>query len=125
LRAACDDLARLRAAELPFRQQKGTIRVGAIRLADEEKVDQRWVCHVGHDTERSTPLNDVYCGEELDDAGAPVCPRRSGSSRATRRTCLERVRGRPVYLALAMTPAQRLKLKPHNPLTNLPLARAA
>jgi hypothetical protein len=38
---------------------------------------------------------------------------------------LERVRGRPVYLGLAMTPAQRLKLKPHNLLTNLPLARAA
>jgi hypothetical protein len=30
-----------------------------------------------------------------------------------------------VYLGLGMTPAQRLKLKPHNLLTNLPLARAA
>jgi hypothetical protein len=33
--------------------------------------------------------------------------------------------GRPVYFALATTRAQRLKLKPHNLLINLPLARAA
>jgi hypothetical protein len=38
---------------------------------------------------------------------------------------LERVRGRPVWLGLAMTPAQRLKLKPHHLLLSLPLARAA
>jgi hypothetical protein len=37
---------------------------------------------------------------------------------------LERVRGRPVYLGLAMTEDQRVKLKPHNLLLNLPFARA-
>ena len=36
---------------------------------------------------------------------------------------LPRVRGRPVYLGLAMTAAARLKLKPQNLLVNLPLAR--
>ncbi len=38
---------------------------------------------------------------------------------------LPRVRGRPVYLGLAMSPAGRLKLKPQNLLVNLPLARSA
>ena len=38
---------------------------------------------------------------------------------------LARVRGRPVYLGLAMTADQRVKLKPQNVLINLPLARAA
>jgi hypothetical protein len=38
---------------------------------------------------------------------------------------LERVRGRPAYLGLAMTATGRLRLKPQNLLVNLPLARAA
>jgi hypothetical protein len=35
------------------------------------------------------------------------------------------VRGRPVYLGLAMSAEQRVRLKPQNLLVNLPLARAA
>jgi Family of unknown function (DUF6352) len=87
--------------------------------------DQRWVWHVGLDSEASVLLNDLYDGEEIDAA-------RRGRLLALFRLefrdpadMLERARGRPVYLGLAMTPAQRLKLKPHNLLINLPLARAA
>jgi hypothetical protein len=36
---------------------------------------------------------------------------------------LERVRGRPVDLGLAMSAAERLELKPQNLPANLPLAR--
>ena len=35
------------------------------------------------------------------------------------------LRGRPVYLAMAMDGNQRLRLKPQNLLLNLPLARAS
>jgi hypothetical protein len=38
---------------------------------------------------------------------------------------LARLRGRPIYLGLAMTEGQRVKLKPQNLLLNLPLAQAA
>jgi hypothetical protein len=59
---------------LPFRKQKGTIRAGAITLADEEMVDQRSVRHVGLDNEGSALLNGLYRGEELDDAGRARLP---------------------------------------------------
>ena len=87
--------------------------------------DQRWVWHVGLDSEASALLNALYDGEEIDEARRA---RLLGLFRLEFRDpaeMLERVRGRPVYMGLAMTPAQRLKLKPHNLLINLPLARAA
>jgi hypothetical protein len=211
LLAGCDDPIRLRAAELLFREQKVTIRDGAILLADEETIelraagagatghgllveseapqkrieldvldehngalywarserfdtvldlsfarpgldalcrvleawvghftgaavaiqpvqridDPRWVWHVGLDTEATALLNDLYRGEELDDARRARLLALFRLEFRDPADMLERVRGRPVYLALAMTAAQRLKLKPHNLLINLPLARAA
>jgi hypothetical protein len=85
--------------------------------------DERWVWHVGLDAEASALLNDLYNRAEVDDA------------RMARLLCLFELRfadpaamrpaiaGRPVYLALAMDAASRLKVKPQNLLVNLPLAR--
>jgi Family of unknown function (DUF6352) len=87
--------------------------------------DLRWVWHVGLDTEASALLNDLYRGEELEDARRVRLLALFRLEFRDLADMLERVRGRPVYLALAMTGAQRLKLKPHNLLINLPLARAA
>ena len=87
--------------------------------------DQRWVWHVGLDTEASALLNDLYRGEELAEARRARLLALFRLEFRDPADTLERVRGRPVYLGLAMTPAQRLKLKPHNLLSNLPLARAA
>ena len=42
---------------------------------------------------------------------------------AQRATMLAEVRGKPVYLAMAVDEHQRLKLKPQNLLLNLPLAK--
>jgi hypothetical protein len=211
LLVGCDDPIRLRAAELLFREQKVTIRDGAIMLADEETVelhaagatagahgllveseaprrrieldvlddanaaiywarsdrfdtvldlsfarpgldalcrvlgtwvghftgaavtiqpvqriqDQRWVWHVGLDSEASALLNDLYRGEELDEVRRARLLALFRLEFRDPAAMLERVRGRPVYLGLAMTGAERLKLKPHNLLINLPLARAA
>jgi hypothetical protein len=87
--------------------------------------DQRWVWHVGLDSEASALLNDLYDGEEIDEARRARLLALFRLEFRDAADMLERVRGRPVYLGLGMTPAQRLKLKPHNLLTNLPLARAA
>jgi hypothetical protein len=85
--------------------------------------DKRWVWHVGLDAEASGLLNDLYNEAEVDD------------ERMSRLLCLFRldfanpadmrpaIAGRPVYLAMAMDPERRLKLKPQNLLLNLPLAR--
>ncbi len=87
--------------------------------------DERWAWHLGLDVEASRLLNDLYEGCEV---GEQRLARLLALFRLEFRdpdAMLPRVRGRPVYLGLAMTEANRLKLKPQNLLLNLPFARAA
>lgn len=96
----------------------------AVRIQTEREIDDdQWVWHVGLDAQASGVLNDLYQGLEV----AP--------ERMERLLCLFKlefvdpsamraeVRGKPVYLAMAVDSAQRLKLKPQNLLLNLPLAQ--
>lgn len=87
--------------------------------------DEHWVWHVGLDAEASALLNVLYRGEAIDEAGRARLLALFRLEFRDPADTLARVRGRPVYLGLAMTAAQRLKLKPQNLLINLPLARAA
>ena len=95
-----------------------------VTIAQERAIDdERWVWHVGLDAEASSLLNDLYNRVDL------------AEDRMRRLLCLYRlefanpadmrqaIKGRPVYLAMAMDADQRLKLKPQNLLLNLPLAR--
>ncbi len=87
--------------------------------------DERWVWHIGLDAEGTAMLNDLYNGIEV------------GEGRLARLLSLFRmefedpslllpsVAGRPVYLAMAMTEQNQLRLKPQNLLVNLPLAERA
>lgn len=87
--------------------------------------DERWVWHLGLDSEASQLLNDLYNGQEVEE------------DRLRRLLSLFRldfrdpsvmaasVSGRPVYMGLCMTPDGRLRLKPQNLLVNLPLAERA
>jgi hypothetical protein len=87
--------------------------------------DERWVWHIGLDAEGTAMLNDLYNGVEV------------GEGRLARLLSLFRmefedpslllpsVAGRPVYLAMAMTEQNQLRLKPQNLLVNLPLAERA
>lgn len=98
----------------------------AVAIQPVQRVqDERWVWHIGLDAEASALLNALYEGEEV---GEERLARLLALFRLDFRDpadMLERVRGRPVYLGLAMTEAQRLKVKPQNLLINLPLARPA
>jgi hypothetical protein len=87
--------------------------------------DERWVWHVGLDAEASALLNALYQGEAIDEARRARLLALFRLEFRDPAAMLARVRGRPVYLGLAMTAGQRLKLKPQNLLINLPLARAA
>ena len=87
--------------------------------------DERWAWHVGLDAEASAVLNDLYDGKEVDDERLAQLLTLFRLEFRDPADMLARVRGRPVYLGLAMTADQRLKLKPQNVLINLPLARAA
>ena len=87
--------------------------------------DDHWVWHVGLDTESSAILNDLYAGDDIEE------------TRMARLLSLFRlefrdaaamrgdVAGRPVYLGMAMTADNVLRLKPQNLLVNLPLAETA
>lgn len=96
----------------------------AVTIRQERAIDDaHWVWHVGLDAEASALLNDLYNDVDVDEA------------RRARLLCLFRldfsdpsdmrsaIAGKPVYLAMAMDDAHRLRLKPQNLLLNLPLAR--
>jgi Family of unknown function (DUF6352) len=87
--------------------------------------DQRWVWHIGLDVEASRLLNDLYEGVEVGEARLARLLSLFRLEFRDPEVMLARVRGRPVYLGLAMTEDQRVKLKPQNLLLNLPLAQAA
>jgi len=84
--------------------------------------DPAWRWHVGLDAEATALLNDLYRGDAPDD---DRLQRLIGLFRLDFADPLEMradVAGKPVYLGLAMTAEQTLKLKPQNLLINLPLA---
>lgn len=85
--------------------------------------DNNWVWHVGLDAEASGLLNDLYNEVDVDEVrlGRLLCLFRLDFANPA--DMREAVAGRPVYLAMAMDDAHRLKLKPQNLLLNLPLAR--
>jgi hypothetical protein len=83
------------------------------------------VWHIGIDAEASGFLNDLYHCAAIDEAGHARLLALFRLGFRDPSDILERMRGRPVYLGLAMTPTERLRLKPQNLLVNLPLARAA
>ena len=85
--------------------------------------DERWVWHVGLDTEASALLNDLYNGVEVDESRLRRLLSLFRLEFRDPGAMLPAVAGRPVYLAMAMTEAARLRLKPQNLLVNLPLAR--
>ena len=81
--------------------------------------------HVGLDREATRILNALYEGRTppLEDIASIV-----GLFRMRirdERMVLDRVKGRPVYLDLAMDGKKRVKMKPQNLLTNLPIVSAA
>ena len=87
--------------------------------------DERWVWHVGLDAEASGLLNDLYEGRAVDETRLARLLSLFRLEFRDADAMLARVRGRPVYLGLAMSESQRVKLKPQNLLLNLPFARAA
>ena len=87
--------------------------------------DSDWRWHIGLDREATRLLNALYEGKpvSVDDMARIV-----GLFRMRipdDRMLLERVRGRPIYLGLAMDAAKRVRMKPQNLLTNLPLTASA
>lgn len=96
-----------------------------IRVQPRQKLeDEHWTWHVGLDAEATRILNGLYDGVALgmDDLTQIVSLFRLDFE--DQRDVIETARGKPVYLALAATKAKKLKMKPQNLLTNLPLKKS-
>lgn len=97
-----------------------------VRVEPRPKVeDTDWRWHIGLDREATRILNALYEGQPVgvDEQSHIVALFRMHIRDDS--AVIDRVKGRPVYLGLAMTPAKRVKMKPQNLLANLPLRLAA
>ena len=90
----------------------------------EEVKDDKWVWHIGLDQESSSILNDLYNGNEV--TGERNQRLVSLFRMEIRDETLIRpdIAGQPIYLGMAMTADNLLRLKPQNLLVNLPLAES-
>lgn len=84
--------------------------------------DEYWVWHVGLDAEATLILNDLYNGVTVDDERRARLISLFRMEFADSASVQPQVRGRPIYMALAMAADDTVRLKPQNLLVNLPLA---
>mgnify|MGYP006198880983 CR=1 FL=1 len=95
----------------------------AVSIQAESRVtDPAWRWHIGLDVEATALLNDLYNGETVSEARQQRLISLFRLTFADPQQQREDLRGKPVYLGLAMTEQGLLKLKPQNLLLNLPLA---
>jgi len=87
--------------------------------------DERWIWHLGLDSEASAILNDLYNDVEVDDERRARLLALFQLEFKDPSLMLPKTAGRPVHVAMAMTREGRLRLKPQNLLVNLPLAASA
>lgn len=87
--------------------------------------DERWVWHVGLDAEATGILNDLYNDVPLSEERNYRLLSLFRAEFGDAEIMAPQVRGRPVYLGMAMTESDELRIKPQNLLFNLPLAEAA
>ena len=85
--------------------------------------DERWVWHVGLDKESSALLNDLYKGTDVDEDRMQRVLSLFRMEFEDPNQMRSDIAGRPIYMALSMTPEKKVRLKPQNLLVNLPLAR--
>ena len=84
-----------------------------------EDPDWRW--HVGLDAEATAITNGLWNGEAVEQARLARILWLGALEFADDSRVLPRARGKPVYLALAMDAAQRVRCKPQNLVAGLPL----
>jgi hypothetical protein len=83
--------------------------------------DAQWRWHVGLDVTSSALLNDLYLGQAVDPSRMKQLLSLFCLTFDDPQDMRADVAGKPVYLGLAMTADQVVKLKPQNLLLNLPL----
>lgn len=98
-----------------------TVAIRAVPVIE----DRDWAWHVGLDAEATAIAHDLWHGRPVEQARLARLLWLGVLEFADPARVLPRVRGRPVYLALAMDAAQRVRMKPQNLLAGLPLVLPA
>jgi hypothetical protein len=91
----------------------------------EEVKEDKWIWHIGLDTEATALLNDLYNGKAVDDERNQRLVSLFRMEIKDETLIKPDIAGRPIYLGMAMTADNLLRLKPQNLLVNLPLAESA
>ncbi len=98
----------------------------AVRVQPRQSIqDDHWSWHVGLDREATQILNALYEGTPVAAEDAARLIALFGMEIEERSAVIDAVRGKTVYLALGMTSAGKVRMKPQNLLTNLPLRKKA
>lgn len=85
--------------------------------------DERWSWHAGLDASASAILNALYEGKEVEDETVNRMIALFRVEFLDRNILIDTMKGKPVYLGLAINDDGLVKMKPQNLLTNLPIAR--
>ena len=85
--------------------------------------DERWSWHIGCDAEATRILNALYNGEDVSEAELYRILALYRLEFLNPDDAMDSLKGKPIYLALAMNDDRKLVFKPQNLLTNLPLQR--
>jgi hypothetical protein len=86
--------------------------------------DRNWTWHVGLDAEATRISNALWDGKKVKQLELARILWLGVLEFADTSRVLPRARGKPVYLAIAMDAAQRVRLKPQNLAAGLPLLTA-
>jgi hypothetical protein len=93
-----------------------------VRIEPRPKLeDPDWRWHIGLDADATKILNALYENKPVPIDQMTQIVGLFRMRFQDERNLIDRVRGKPIYLGLAMNTAKRLQMKPQNLLTNLPL----
>ena len=110
-----------RALERFIRHMFGeTVRIRPVPVIE----DRNWTWHVGLDAEATRIANALWDGKKVKQAELARILWLGVLEFEDASRVLPRAKGRPVYLALAMDAAQRVRMKPQNLVPGLPLTEA-
>lgn len=87
--------------------------------------DDKWTWHIGLDAEATRILNALYEGADVSEVELEQIIALFEMRVDDKGALSHNVEGRPIYLGLAKTHSGKLKMKPQNLLTNLPLVAQA
>ena len=97
-----------------------------VRVEPRPRLDDAdWRWHIGLDAEATRLLNLLYDGQALSENDAQRILGLFRMTIADDRVVIDSVKGRPIYLALAMDDDGIVRMKPQNLLANLPLIRGS